>query len=272
LRIAPLLVAVLVAGNAVADEVSYAGEAAFGLWGGMIFPGIYDIRRDTEALNYMLKASSWKGNLDEGNLASGLAGGAELSWGLTPDLKLLLAAETKGTSMSGDFEGIGPNTSTDPVTGVVTPQKLGIDATFACWGIEAGATFLLRQFEDWSRIGLTMHAGFFRLTGTEEHWDETGPLGEYHQLEKYRGDAIGGMLGLEWEWLARFEEIPVAPGGYVLLGWRYLSFNSVNFNYYDSLGNKDSGTVRDANDDRESIDFSGPEVRFGLRLAFPAGQ
>jgi hypothetical protein len=258
-------------GRAADSAGSYLGEAELGLWGGLFMPGMFDMRRDTETLNDAMKAMEWKGDIKGTDLTSGFSGGGELSWGLQPGVKLILAAETRGVSASGKFTGTGSNVYIDPVNGPI-PQKLGIDTSYACWGVEAGITFLLKQFEDWSRIGVTVRGGVHQLTGAEEHWDETGQLAEYHWLAKYSGSAVGGMLGLEWEWLARFEQIPFAPGGFVLAGWRYLSFDRVNYTTYDSIGNTESGPLKDANDNRLSMDFSGPEIRFGLRLAYSPGQ
>ncbi len=245
---------------------TYDQQLGIRAWFGAAQPDLYDARVAIHDENWAMQNDWWKGTIDEGALRSALAGGVEVSWGFFPDVKLLLALDGSGSSARGTFEGQGPKTAVDPVTGL---QRQVVDRLTRLpeFGQEVGATVLLRGFE-WCRFGATLRLGPHELAGAVERGTETGPLRTYWWNRDLTGTGAGGLFGLEWEWLDSPPSLPVAVTGFVLVGYRWLQFRSVHFSYDDSNGGHVTGGYKNPDGTQRVLDFGGPVVRIGLQLPF----
>lgn len=231
------------------------------LWGGMFKPSMYDMRVNVDSVNTLLETLSWDGGGDSSKLSAGPEGGVEISWGLQPDLRVLFSFEARGVSSTGRYVGNGLN------AGGAASRDLYLSA----YGGEAGVSLLMREFQEKSRLFLTARAGVHVLSGASDSWSEEGSLGEYSWTTRLSGTAPGAMIGLEWEmFFTPLGGDSMAPGMFILAGYRFLSFERVEYRSRDSLGVKDSGSLRDGDGDRIAVDMGGPEFRLGLQLEIPA--
>jgi hypothetical protein len=248
---------------------SYAGQAVVGLWGELAKQDMYEARVALHDENARTVSGAWAGSTREDDLRQAFGGGLEISYGFFDQVKILLALEGRGGSAEGSWEGIGPNVLVDSKSGAILgAQRVARLSRYSVFGAEAGATVLLREY-GWCRIGLTGRAGLFELAGAVERGREYGPIRNTWWNRDLSGTAPGILLGLEWEWLplARVFSLPV--GARVNLGYRWLQFNKVSYNYSDSTGLKSSGVMRDGVGNTLWLDFSGPEARVGLLLIVP---
>jgi len=220
---------------------------------------MYDVRTSVDARNVSLASMSWVGGTGSSSLARGPEGGAEISWGFLPDVRLLLAGEMRGVSNRSSFTGSGANNG----------GTAKLDLNLSSVGGEAGITCLLREFQEKYRLSFTARVGVHALSGSRETWSENGPAGENSSTTRYSGLAAGALLGLEWEAFFTDRDGSVAPGMFILAGYRFLSFGQVDYRFHDSLGVKDDGAVRNPAGDRVPVDMGGPEIRLGLQLAIP---
>jgi hypothetical protein len=239
--------------------VSTEGDLGLAVWGGMFQPSMYDMRAGVDSSNREISSNSWVGGTDSSSLTLGPQGGAEISWGVSPDVRILLSGEARGVSNKGSFKGKGAN--------------LGGNATnnlyLSCYGAEGGIAVLLREFEGGSRFSLTARAGVHALSGARISWSENGPAGEYSSTSRFSGTGLGALMGVEWEVFFSDHEGRNAPGMFILAGYRFLTFSRVDYRYHDSTGIKDAGAVRDSAGDRMPIDMGGPELRLGFQFVMP---
>ena len=116
---------------------------------------------------------------------------------------------------------------------------------------------------------MTARVGAHVLSGSRATWEEKGGLaGKYSATSQYSGTAVGGMVGLEWEYFFASRS-GTAPGMFLMAGYRYQSFGRVSFKSRDSSGVKASGDWRNADESRVVVDMSGLDLRLGLELAIP---
>jgi len=235
---------------------TYEQQLSIRLWGGVAKLEMFDTRVAIRDENSLMWSDGWTGEVNEGRLTRALAGGFEVSYGLYPDVKFLLALEGRGTSAQGVFEGVGPKMG----------QRVDRLSRYAVFGQEAGATVLLREF-GWFRLGLTGRGGVHQLAGGVERGREDGPQNTHWWSRKLSGTAFGGLVGIEWEWLKPPKTFPLA--GFILLGYRWLAFKRVSFNFSDANGIKLSGGYKNPDGRHRVFDFSGPEARFGLQVMIP---
>jgi hypothetical protein len=263
MRLLPALL--LVSGLAYAGD--YEGELGIRIWGGYVQPSLFDARVQAYDEDAWLKGQNWSGLLNADDLSYGAAAGAEASWGFHPKARVLVAFEGGGTSASARYEGQGPRTFDDPYRGLMR-QRMGRLDRYSQAGIEAGLTLLLTDFE-WCRLGLTGRAGIHRLSAAVERGNDWGPYGDHWWNRSLTGTAPGGMLGIEWEMPDPFPSLPFGLGGYVLAGYRVLEFRRIDYRYTDSAGISDKGLARLSDGSRFTLDFGGPELRFGVQATIP---
>jgi len=235
------------------------GELGMRIWGGVFQPSMYDMRVGVDSNNSALSAMSWEGGKNSSSLTTGPQGGGEMSWGILPDVRFLLAGEARGVANKGAFKGTGAN------LGGTASRNLYMSS----YGGEAGLSVLLREFGERARGLLTARAGVHVLSGSRDSWSEEGPGGKFSSTSSLSGTGLGAMVGLEWEMSFASRDGSIAPGVFLLAGYRFLTFSRVDYRYHDSAGTKDAGSVRDSAGDRMSVDMSGPEFRLGLLLAMP---
>lgn len=248
----------------VAD--SYERQLAVRLWVGGASQNMYDSRVAIREENRMMLSSGlWLGTVDDSAVTEALAGGLEVAYGFTPDLKAFMALETRGTSAGGVFDGVGSNAVTDPLLGVLRQQVTRTNR-YAAFGPEVGATLLMREY-GWSRFGLTGRIGVHSFSGSSERGEEDGPIRTFWWERKLSGTAVGGLVGVEWEWLTPLRPLPFT--GYFTFGYRWLRFGKVSFDYADSTGIEESGAYKNPDGTFRRFDFSGPEVRIGLQVLVP---
>ena len=233
-------------------ETSFKDELGIRLWGGLFKADMYDMQRFAMAQNDQMVSGGWEGDFKVGNLTRGAGAGIELSWGVLPDVRVVAAVEGRGVSAGGDYRN-------------VAGQEATLSSGLSACGVEGGATFLLRSFEDWCRINLTVRAGAHRLYWSYIGYEETGPSGDISSSTKLQSMAPGGMVGLEWEWLTPVPSLPFPLTGFILAGYRFLSFSKIDY-VTDSGGTRDTGVLEGPDGKWISMDFSGPEVRFGLQI------
>lgn len=268
-----LLSVLLVASvSARAVDRGYEGEIGVDVWGGLSFPGMYDVRHIVDSANDARLDDDWEGGKDSRDLGRGLAAGVELYYGFAPDIRVVLAGGTAGSSWNAKYTGIASNTVTDAY-GTVRYQEYDAKFSFSEVGVEAGGTFLLRRFEQGVRVGLVLRGGWHRLYGESFHYTEEGPLPGWEQWGSFNdANTFGGLAGLEWEWLFGIGESPSAVGLYLLTGYRLLSFSGLEYTWHDDTGSKGTEKWNKSEDEPITVDFSGPELRFGLRYAFKLGE
>jgi len=256
---------VMAAPNALPAD-AYEDQLGLRLWFGAGQPELYDARVAIHDENSAMQADAWDGTIGESALHTAMAGGLEVSYGWFANAKFLLALEGSGSAAQGTFTGEGVHTVTDPILGL---ERQTVDRLTRLpeFGQEIGATVLLRGYE-WCRFGLTLRAGPHELAGATERGNETGPLRSYWWNRDLSGTALGGLFGIEWEWLTPPPSLPFALTGFVLVGYRWLQFNSVRFTYDDATGSHVTGGYTNADGTRRVLDFSGPVARFGLQLPF----
>jgi hypothetical protein len=245
---------------------TYQDQLGIRLWLGAAQPDLYDARVAIHDENWAMQNDSWNGAIGESALHAAMAGGLEVSYGLLADAKFLLALDGSGSAAHGHFEGQGPKTLADPIKGLERQEADRLER-LPEFGQEVGATVLLRGYE-WCRFGLTVRAGPHELAGATERGSEYGPLRTYWWNRDLSGTGVGGMLGLEWEWLTPPPSLPFALTGFVLVGYRWLQFRSVRFDYTDATGAHVTGGYKNADGTNRVLDFSGPVARFGLQLPF----
>lgn len=240
--------------------VSMEQELGLRIWGGVFNPSMYDMRVNVDSQNENINGLSWKGGANSSSLELGPQGGADISWGLFPDVRIVLAGEVRGVSNKGSFVGKGVN------DGGIASRNLYLSSS----GGEVGLEILLKEYEKSARILFAARAGVHVLSGSRESWTENGPLGEFASTSRLSGTGVGGMVGLEWEMsFSERDGQSFSPGIFILAGYRFLTFNRIEYRYHDSNGSKDSGSVRDVNGNRVAIDMSGPDVRIGLQFSIP---
>ena len=245
---------------------TYADQLCLRWWGGLARPDLYAARVAIHDENNALRSDFWEGGIAEGALTTGVAAGVEAGYGIAPAVRLLAALTVSGVSAQGTFDGLGPKTVLDPATGL---QRQHVDrlTRFTEMGQEAGATLLVRDF-GWCRFGLTGRLGIHELTGALERGRESGPFGSHWWNRQLTGIAPSIAGGLEWEWLVAPQALPFPLTGFVHLGWRWLDFTGVSFAYTDDTGAVLTGTWANGDGTHRALDFSGPEIRLGLQVAW----
>jgi len=261
------LCAVVFAVPALAGD--YTDELGFRIWGGYIRPELFDARVQAYDEDAWLKSQEWTGLLNADDLSYGAAAGAEASWGFHPRIRALVVFEGSGTSASAKYGGQGSRTLNDPYLGLMC-QGMGRLDRYSQAGIEAGLTLLLTDFE-WCRLGLTGRAGVHKLSAAVERGNDWGPYGDHWWNRSLTGTAPGGMLGIEMEAPDLLMAEPFGLGLYALAGYRLLEFRHADYMYTDSTGIMDKGLARSSNGSRFTLDFGGPELRFGIQATVPLG-
>lgn len=260
--IALLVAWILAAGPAAAAP--YGQELTVRLWGGLGSALNYDARIGAHDETLALAVDNWNGAIDETALGRVTAGGGEVSWGIDPQVKLLLALEGRGVSAQSTFTGEGPAHTVVLAGGGLAHQTIDRLDRYSAAGAEVGATFLVRELGETSRLGLTLRLGMHTLAGSLERGHETGPQRDYWWERDLTGTAVGGLLGLEWEWTQPWPSFPVT--GFLLAGYRTLNFGHISFSYADSTGATVTGGWNTPAGGRRSVDFSGAEIRLGVEL------
>ena len=235
------------------------GELGMRIWGGLFQPAMYDMRTEVDSDNRYVSAMSWKGGKNSSSLTAGPEAGIEISWGILHDVRLLLAGEMRGVSNRGSFTGTGGNSG----------GNASLDLLLSSYGGETGIACLLGEYGEKYRVSLTARAGVHMLSGSSQSWSENGPAGKYSWTSRITGAATGALIGLEWDMFFSDRDGSIAPGLFMLAGYRFLSFERMDYRFHDSNGVKGDGAVRNPSGDRVGADMSGPELRLGLQLAIP---
>lgn len=266
MRAALILVSGLVAASAGWAD-TYEGELGVRIWAMGGAPRMLEQRIAIREENLTLSSDDWTGGVTEVTLGQSLGAGLEISYGVFPNFKFLLALEGRGTYAKGSLEGVGSRVYVDPALGLLRQEAERV-TRLAEGGVSLGATALLRDMS-WARVGLTGRIGLHQLSGAFERWEETGPLGENWWKRSLSGYAPSGFLGLELELACRNPRRCNPVSGFAMAGYRTLGFRRVTGTYTDATGVVWKSAVLDSDGSRRILDFSGPEVCVGLQMVFP---
>jgi tetratricopeptide (TPR) repeat protein len=102
--------------------------------------------------------------------------------------------------------------------------------------------------------------GFYSLAGSIDGSISSSYVsGSY--LYNLSGSSIGGLVGVQFEWLKN-----AGLGVDVGIGYRFLSFSSIHYTYTDTTGYSTKGTLKNANNGNAYIDFSGFTFTTAIRF------